>query len=264
MNLRIQQKPIILRIALWAVILLIVQIVFDSIKGVNPDRLVLFATVPMMFVWLMLIAYIGKLSLKTWEALVGFIFFLVGLKVCRILNLGLTANLFLTFSAVFLGYLVASILHSPSILLPVAIVAGLVDIWGVYFGTTFMVQHAHPQVVTAVSAAVPAGKAVTGPLLTIGFGDFVFLGLFLTCIERFRMNTRTTLVMLYILLTLALTFVLLTGISVPALAPMAVAVVLANINKFKLKREEWFAILYVMLFIGVVVALIFLTRFLRR
>ena len=70
--------------------------------------------------------------------------------------------------------------------------------------------------------------------------------------------------MLYIVLTLALMFVLVTSISIPALAPMALAVILANLKKFRLKREEWFAILYVVLGLCVVIALFFLTRFFKR
>ncbi len=181
-------------------------------------------------------------------ALWGFYLFLYGRSVREMLialPLGPWMNLALIAATVLLGMLVSRVIRDPQMLLPVLIVGGLVDYWGVYYGTTQHFMKAAPQLVETVSAKVPAlsfgGIPVTN---TIGPGDFVFLGLFFACLYRFEMNVAGTFRAFVILLFVALGVATVFPIPVPALVPMGIAVLAVNARRLKLSRAETFALVY--------------------
>jgi hypothetical protein len=161
-------------------------------------------------------------------------------------------NLALIATTVLIGSLISFAIKETAVLLPVLLVSGLVDYWGVYFGTTHhFVQHA-PKIVEKVSAKVPSlsfGGLPPVPL-TIGPGDFVFLGIFFACLYRFRLNVEKTFWYFAVLLLISLVIVYATPLPIPGLVPMAIAMIAVNGKAFKLSRAEIFATLYVVLFLA--------------
>ncbi len=153
--------------------------------------------------------------------------------------------------AVFLGITVSYIIREPNTLLPVAIVAAAVDFWNVYVGPLGHIVATKPGVVHAVTIQMPA--PVPGmPIPMIGMGDFVFLAMYFSVVCRFGLNIRGTFWWGYVLLTLTMLAVLGPLGGVPALVPMAFAVIIPNIRHIHLKRDELLATIG----IGVVVLIL--------
>ena len=169
------------------------------------------------------------------------------------------SDLFLIAAAAMLGHILAGLFREPSILAPVAIASALVDYWGVYFGTTKTVIEKHPDLVSKLSVQVPIPGMVDFPI-GIGFGDFVFLAMFLVCALRFGMRERLTFWLSLAFLATAMMIVVYVGPNVPALVPMAVAFLAANVGCFRLQRAEAMAMLYAALIVGAVVAVVAAVR----
>jgi hypothetical protein len=162
--------------------------------------------------------------------------------------------------AAFLGCTVSHIVREPNLLLPVAMVAALVDYWNVSLGPLGHLIETKPSVVSAVAIHMPS--PVPGiPGTMIGMGDFVFLALYFSILFRFGMNVRGTFWFGYIVLTACVLFVMKAGV-LPALIPMGIAVIIANHRHFKLSREEKVAVLYAAALVLVLFAAsgIFLSR----
>ena len=160
-----------------------------------------------------------------------------------------------------LGYVVSFIVREPNILLPAAVFAGLVDYWNVSWGPLSRLVERKPEVITTVSVHMP--MPVPGmPDGTVGIGDFVFLALFFGALYRFGLNVKGAFWLGYGLLTACMLFVLKFESAMPALVPIAIAVVGANIRNFKLQREELLATLYVgvLLLLLILASVIFLFR----
>jgi hypothetical protein len=146
--------------------------------------------------------------------------------------------------AVFMGVTVSYIIREPNILLPVTLVAALVDFWNVYIGPLGHIVATKPGIVNAVTVQMPA--PVPGmPIPMIGMGDFVFLALYMSVVYRFGLNVRGTFWWGYALLTLTMLAVLGPVGAVPALVPMAIAVIAANIRRIHLRRDELLATIFV-------------------
>jgi hypothetical protein len=139
------------------------------------------------------------------------------------------------------GILLASAIRDRNILLPAAVFAAFADFIVVrYAGAVHwaLTSGARGQkALNAMSAHVPALHPGL-PVLTIGFDDFLFLSIFFACVHRFQLRLKATFLAFFLLLTLSLWFVPLTGAAIPGLVPMALAFVLANFRCFKLSREE--------------------------
>ena len=159
------------------------------------------------------------------------------------------------------GIALAAGIREPNILVPAGVFAAFADLVVVHFGT---VKHAlsHPRgqaLVAAVSAAVPSVHARL-PALTIGPADFLFLGIFLACAERFGMGLRRNAWILTAVLAVSLLAVPLLG-PVPALAPMSAAFVAANWRRFLLTRQELASTVVVLVLAGALFAGYFLFMF---
>lgn len=162
----------------------------------------------------------------------------------------LTANnLFLPAAAALGGAALGRRFGHPNTLLAAAGFAAFFDVVMVTMGTVAVaLQHA-PQVVSAVSVGgpigIPGGRAL--PLLstvTIGPADVLFIAIFLAGVARLELERRATFIALYVLLLAALAVAQLTPLPVPALAPMGLAVVLANARHARFTRDEKMALLY--------------------
>ncbi len=172
----------------------------------------------------------------------------------------------LILTGVFFGQLLSRIVRERALLVPVALVAGMIDFWGVYWGfVSFATEKANAAVSTmaaaataaatvpdAVKASLPPQFAVFGniaPPENIGIGDFVFIAFFLTCAIRLGLNPRRTaggiiLGMLLASIIMALDKTTVFGIAVsisylPGLVFICGGVLLANLRAWKLTRPEW-------------------------
>lgn len=158
---------------------------------------------------------------------------------------GPLADLFLTASLAWLGGLIALIVREAKILLPIGIVAAIIDVMGAMLPTGFTanVMAKHENVVKAVSVSVPTVGSLH-PMTIMGPGDALFLGFFFATVIRFGMNGRGSFWLTYALLTVSMLLVLAFGFPIGALMPMGIAMLAANFRYFKYSREETFAMLY--------------------
>lgn len=176
--------------------------------------------------------------------------------------LGAFSDLFLIAAAVMLGQFLAGLFREPNLLVPAAVAAAVIDYWGVYHGTTRAVIEQHSDWVPKLSVQVPVPGAPGMPdlQLGIGFGDFVFLTLFLVCARQFGLRERRTFWLSFALLVGAMSFVVIFDRNVPALLPMSVAFLLANVGRFRFQRSEVFAMLYAALILAAAVGLVLVLR----
>lgn len=139
-----------------------------------------------------------------------------------------------------LGAALGRLIREPNILAPAGVFAAFADFVVVNFGTVHRALQTEKgqAMVAAVSASIPAihPRLTT---LTIGPADFLFLGLFLVCAARFQMGLRKNVVLLSVVLAVSLVAVQADVIkAMPALAPMSLAFVIANLRCFRLSRQE--------------------------
>ncbi len=119
----------------------------------------------------------------------------------------------LILAGVFLGQLVAALIKEPAMLVPVGLVASLVDFWGVFWGPMKAMSEsetgaavysgfgsapsAAPAMPEHIAQQIPTGIASIfsqiAPPQQIGLGDFVFLAFFLTCAHRLGFSPRRTM-----------------------------------------------------------------------
>lgn len=174
------------------------------------------------------------------------------------------ADVALIIGAGLFGALASLIVREKDLLLPVALTAVIVDVWGVYWGFVAEVTKTAPQIASSLSAAVPvAAKAmVPVPVLgSVGIGDFAFCGLFLSVVWRFGLEWRPTLA--YIVLAVSLGPMVAMGLpalfgysldTLPGLPFIAIAVVGASRRHLQVPRAMKFALLYTALLTGGVIA----------
>ncbi len=172
----------------------------------------------------------------------------------------------LILAGVFFGRLVSRIIKESALLVPVGIIAALVDIWGVYWGPVNVLSNKAPMAVSAIGSAATVATRVpeatihhlSAPLAyiaqitppdSIGMGDFVFLALFLACAVRLGFSAKRTMWGIFIAL---LCYCLLTAIKgltifghrmdfgyLPGLVFISGGMLLANLRSWKLTRQEW-------------------------
>lgn len=153
------------------------------------------------------------------------------------------ADLALITGAALLGVALARIITDPKMLLPVALAGALVDYWGVYMGTTNMAIQMAPELVRSVSAGIPTlgGGFAEGlqPAAFVGFGDWLFLAMFLAVTVRYDLHPDRTFWALLLCLIPAMLLVMFGQLDyLPAVVPMAIAVFAVNGRRLRLTRQE--------------------------
>jgi len=172
-------------------------------------------------------------------------------------------DLLLVLAALCFGRLVAGMVRDRNLLLPVAIVASIVDFWGVYWGFVHyasekakeVVEHflAHPPLAAAPIAGAPQ-------LGSIGLGDFVFMAVFFALVARYGMALRAT-AWLSILLLFGAAFAFIHLQVLPGLPFLAAAVLIANWRRFNLSRPEKIMVIWtVVILSAVLVAVTLINR----
>lgn len=172
----------------------------------------------------------------------------------------------LILAGVFFGRLVSRIIKETALLVPVGIIAGLVDIWGVYWGPVNIISNKAPMAVGAIGSAasvaahvpeaaiqhLPASLAYIAQIAppdSIGIGDFVFLALFLACAVRLGFSAKRTMWGIFIALLIYSLLTAMKGLTVfghhldfgyiPGLVFISGGLLLANWRIWKLTPQEW-------------------------
>ena len=163
-------------------------------------------------------------------------------------------NLFLPIAAALAGAGIGRVIRHPNTLIAAAGFGVFFDIVQVTAGTVAVMLQNNSKFVAAVSvgggvAAAPSAPGVPPPPpplsgVTIGPADVLFVAVFLSGIGLLRLSERATLGWMFALLLAALAYVEITGAPVPALAPMGLAVILANARHARFTRQEKFALVY--------------------
>lgn len=185
--------------------------------------------------------------------------------------LGATGDTLFLLACVFCGRLLALIIRERGILLPVAIMAGLADIFTVFFGPTQKALQHVPKAVAKLSVGIPqlgsatgaAGGAGLSHIATAGLGDFIFLTFFFVSIYRFGLRAGRTFALVFGLLLAAMLGVLLLPKlpALPLLPFIVLGFLLANAGAFKLTRSEKInTVIVVVLVTGLLVAAAFAMR----
>lgn len=231
---------------------LLLRVAAQSVEIESADRtlLVVVSVAVFMFLQLAIVRAASALRVRrstmAWliptsaAAVVGLVF-LGAVRMPHILTVAVWAlrDLGLICFAVSLGYTISPMIREPGILLPVAVFSAIVDFWSVNFGPLAVLLESKQEVVEAAAVQIPA-VGVAAPISMIGVGDYVFLTLFFAVLHRFGMNVSGTFRLGFVLLTITMLLVLFVpGMeAVPALVPIAAAVVAANGRYLRLKRNE--------------------------
>lgn len=160
--------------------------------------------------------------------------------------LNLTAsNLFLPVGVALVGTAVGRIIRHPNTLLAAAGFAIFFDIVVVTMGTVAVLTQTGSSIISMVSVgagnALPQASAKTWSLITgvtIGPADVLFLSVFFASIYLLRLEAAATFRWVFGLLFLALLEVEWIGFPVPALAPMGIAVLIANGKHARFTAQE--------------------------
>jgi hypothetical protein len=173
---------------------------------------------------------------------------------------------FLILAGVYAGQLLARIVRERAILLPVAVVSGMIDFWGVYWGFVNKMSESAPAAVSYMASASTAAVTMSeeikatlpqsmqfvasiAPPDSIGIGDFVFLAFFLTCAYRLGFSVARTMWGIFAGLLLATLIIALEGQTLfghtividylPGLVFICGGVLVANWRSWQLQRQEW-------------------------
>ncbi len=175
----------------------------------------------------------------------------------------LTSLLFLVACA-FLGRLLSRLIRDVNMLVPIAVVLLLVDIFTVFVGPTGVALDRAPDLVAKLSIGLPAIGSAAGPegaggfafIATAGLGDFIFLAFFFVATWRYGLRFERTFWYIFAFVAVAmlgsLMVMFLPGI--PLLPFVAMGFLLANIGQFSFTAQEKLYFLIAMVFIAALIA----------
>jgi hypothetical protein len=270
---------------LWRAVLLVLAALallsgLPYLRGLPPLAGSLVATVAFLLISLLLIQECARHPLRPLLDALGVVaavgvWYGLGLLPARFPTAGpllhaATGTSFLL-ACILAGRLLALIVRERNILLPVAIVAGLADIFTVFAGPTGQALRTAPKLVEKLSVAIPQVGSAAGPagpagmthIATAGLGDFIFMTFFLVSAFRFGLRHRLTVWVIFAAAALGMAAVLLVpGLpAIPLLPFVALGFLLANAGAFRLSRVEK---LQMGLVVGVLAALLALAGLLRH
>jgi hypothetical protein len=159
------------------------------------------------------------------------------------------------------GILVSRLIGEMKLLLPVAVVLALVDLYVVFGGgLVTQAQTGHAPLAQHAMQALTVKLPTTHPnhgaapmQLAVGFADFMFIALFFAAFARYQVPCRKTFFVLVGVLVAYMFVVALKSFDLPALVPIAAVVIGVNFKAFRYERSEAFAMLYAAI---IVVALV--------
>ncbi len=148
----------------------------------------------------------------------------------------------------FFGRLIARLVRERSMLVPIAVVLIMVDVFTVFVGPTGEALEKAPDFVEKLSIGLPevgsaageeggAGLAFIG---AAGLGDFIFLGFFFVACARYGLRLDRTLWWVFALMTAAiLGYLAMPAVpGIPLLPFISVGFLLANSGQFEFSSRE--------------------------
>lgn len=164
---------------------------------------------------------------------------------------GLSELGFVLFGAA-IGTALSRLIKSLNMVPPAAVALALIDIWTVLLGGPVhqIMQSTTEQArrtAEAMTVRLPAPTSGASPIAVVGFADFLFIAFFVAAMCRLagdEVGYRRTVAPMAIVLALYMLIVLLSGLSLPALVPLAVVIIARHWKQFRYERSELFALLY--------------------
>jgi hypothetical protein len=163
--------------------------------------------------------------------------------------------------AVSIGVLISRVVKEYKMLLPIAVVLAVVDMY-VVFGGGLVTQAVSgndvpAKLMSSLTVKLPTVHPARGAMpmqLEMGFADYLFIGLFFACFAKFEAPSRQTFMVLCCVLAGVMLFVGVLQVALPALVPIAIVVLGMNIRRFQFARDELFAMLYAGIIVAVIIA----------
>ncbi len=241
------------------------------VPGVDPRIGAPLVTILFTFGALAAASLAGRLDMSVWEQLAAtvlgvgnwFMYALLGVTgpLARLVLVP-AADLFLVLAMIVGGLLLSRIIRERTLIVPVAIVLALADVFTVYLGgPTEQALEKMPEVVEAVSVKLPAMGSAAGPeglaglrhIATLGPGDTFFAALFFATVLRFGLNMSRTFWSLFAITAGVLGLVVaIPGMpAIPVLPLMAGGFLAVNWREVTLSKREWtyFAIALAIVFV---------------
>ncbi len=231
--------------------------------------LLVLTTVVFIAVQVAIVYFFASLKMKWWQNL-AWTFVCVGITIMILTTIAshvgseikvadyygllrIPMSLAVMFAAAGIGCAVAERVKDRNLLLPVVMFAAYIDFWTVTRGPVAAILQRAPHVAQIASVPIPqAGVGKFTPVSLVGPGDFLFMALVFAAVNRLGMNGRRNYWFVFGAMTFGMLAVVLGIVNfLPALIMLAVAVVTANWNQFKLTRQEVISIIAVgLLLIG--------------
>ena len=210
----------------------------------------------------------GILGLIAAGARVGLAFLPLSKSLAARVAVGAIADSLVLAAALFLGSSISGFIRHANLLLPIAIVLTVVDIWTVWLGgfVARVQQKAQEGVVIAqrvIEAAtvrmptVATAQYAHVKIPVIGIGDLFFAAFLFALLWKFGLNTRSAFVLSVVFVTVGLMLAQLPFIpfGVPGLPFIALAILLPNLKSFQYTPEEKKALLIGAIFLVGLLAL---------
>lgn len=264
-------------LALTLVCLYALLVLVPLIPGVHPTAGSVIVTVLFTFGALLAATLAARVPLGPWVELGGMLLAVLnwflyasigGWSPLTRLAVTPAADIQLVFAMILGGLLLSRIVRERTMIVPVAIVLALADVFTVFVGPTGAALEKVPELVEAVSVKLPAMGSATGSagiaglthVATLGPGDTFFAALLVACVVRFGLSLRRTFWWLFGVTAVGLGLVVAIPQAppVPALPLIATGFLIANRRDVRLTRREWAYVAIVMVF---VVALFAAIRF---
>ncbi len=238
------------------------------IPGIPPVVGGVVVTIVFAFAALGAAAQVARLELPAWVELTGLVigvfdWYLLA-SAGSLTDLGRflivpAADVLLLFVLMLGGRLLSRLLREPKMLLPVALVLVMADVYTVYFGFTGAMLEKAPEVVESVSVKLPEFGSATGPegvaglrhIATMGPGDTFFAAVFFAVIVRFALGLRRSFCWIFgiVAAVLAIVVALPEVPPIPVLPLMALGFVVPNWRQLRLSGAEWAYVAIVAVFV---------------
>jgi hypothetical protein len=210
----------------------------------------------------------GILGLIAAGARVGLAFLPLSKSLAARVAVGAIADSLVLAAALFLGSSISGFIRHANLLLPIAIVLTVVDIWTVWLGGFFARVQQKAQEGVVIAQRVIEAATVRMPTVAtaqyahvsipvIGIGDLFFAAFLFALLWKFGLNTRSAFVLSVVFVTVGLMLAQLPFIpfGVPGLPFIALAILLPNLKSFQYTPEEKKALLIGAIFLVGLLAL---------
>ena len=151
----------------------------------------------------------------------------------RIMLLGLCQLVLAAGLGLWIGFGIDALSH----LIPIALVAGLADIWSVSSGATSVIIRSSQIHYFLLRFPLLGGPTPEMPFL-IGLTDFLFFGIFFTAAFRFGLGAVRNLILLGLSFPITVTLAIFFHVGLPVLPIMALLFVGGNYSRLQVRKDE--------------------------